>query len=50
MNENEAELLRMIHENENPEQALTIALGVVVTYLRQQGMLTEPPAAAIGAV
>ena len=37
MNENEVELLRMIRENDNPEQAVLIAIDVILGYLTQPG-------------
>lgn len=33
--ENEAELLRMVRENDNPEQAAMIAIETILEYLRQ---------------
>ena len=45
MNENEMELLRMIREHENPEQALLIAVGVILDYLGRPGSSEEPSAA-----
>ena len=44
MNENEMELLRMIREHENPEQALLIAVGVILDYLGRPGSSEEPSA------
>lgn len=37
MNENEKELLRMIREHENPEQAVLIAIDTIMGYLAQHG-------------
>ena len=45
MNENEMELLRMIREHENPEQALLIAVGVILDYLGRPGSSEDPSAA-----
>ena len=35
MTENEATLLNMIRENDNPEQALLIAVGIIADYLKR---------------
>jgi hypothetical protein len=35
MTENEMELIRIIRENDNPEQALTMAVETILTYLKQ---------------
>lgn len=37
MTKNEEELLRMIRENDNPEQAVMTAIDTIVEYLRQHG-------------
>ena len=34
-NENEEELLRMVRENDNPEQAAGTAIDIILEYLRQ---------------
>lgn len=34
---NEEELLRMIRENDNPEQAVMTAIDTILEYLRQHG-------------
>lgn len=33
--QNEAELLNMVRENDNPEQAAIIAIDIILEYLRQ---------------
>ena len=35
MTANEIELINLIRENDNPEQALTVAVEVILTYLKQ---------------
>ena len=35
LRENEEELLNMIRENDNPEQAAMIAIDIILEYLRQ---------------
>lgn len=35
MTNNELELLHIIRENENPEQALNIAIEIILSYLEQ---------------
>ena len=35
MTENEKELLAIIRENENPEQAIVIAIETIISYLTQ---------------
>ena len=37
MTRNEEELMRMIRENDNPEQAVMIAVDTILEYLRQHG-------------
>jgi hypothetical protein len=36
MTENEKELIRMIRENDNPEQALMTATVIILNYLKQR--------------
>lgn len=36
MNENEIELIRIIRENDNQEQALVTAIGIIVGFLKQR--------------
>jgi hypothetical protein len=45
MNENEMELLRLIREHENPEQAVAVAVGIILDYLGRLGSSEEPSAA-----
>ena len=45
MTENEKELLRIIRENDHPEQALMIATSIILDYLKQHGS-SEGQAAA----
>ena len=35
MTNNEIELLNLIRENDNPEQALVIAIKIIISYLTQ---------------
>ena len=37
MTENEMELIRIIRENDNPEQALAVAVETILLYLKQRG-------------
>ena len=37
MTENEKELIRMIRENDNPEQALMTATVIILGFLKQHG-------------
>ena len=45
MKENEIELLNMIRENDNPEQALMTAAVIILGFLKQHGS-SEAQAAA----
>lgn len=45
MSNNEMELIRMIREHDEPDKALTIALEVITSYLKQHGSFEEPVAA-----
>ena len=45
MTENEKELLRIIRENDHPEQALMMATAVILDFLKQLGS-SEAQAAA----
>ena len=47
MTENEKELLRIIHENDNPERALMTATLIVLGYLKQRGSSEEQAAAVL---
>ena len=42
MSESEIELIRMIRENDNPEQALMTAAAIILGYLKQHGSSEEP--------
>ena len=37
MTANEQELIKLIRENDNPEQALVTAVETIILYLRQRG-------------
>lgn len=43
--ENELELLKIIRENDNPEQALMTAAVIILGYLKQHGSSEEQAAA-----
>lgn len=43
-NENEDELLRMVFENDNPEQAVLTAIKVFAAFLEQLEVAPEPQA------
>lgn len=45
MTENEKELIKLIRENDNPEQALMTAAVIILGYLKQHGSSEEPVAA-----
>ena len=45
LTENEEELLRMIRENDNPEQAAMIAIDIISGYLKQRGSFVGRAAA-----
>lgn len=42
MTENEKELLKLIRENDKPEQALMTAVVIVLGYLKQHESFEEP--------
>ena len=42
MTNNEIKLLNMIHENDNPEQALFIAIEIIISCLMQSESSEEP--------
>lgn len=48
-NENEDELLRMVRENDNPEQAAMIAIDIILEYLRQPESFEARAAACLQA-
>lgn len=43
MTDNERELLHIIHHHDNPEQALEIALKIIIEFLEQDESSQEPP-------
>lgn len=45
MNEKEKELIRIIRDNDRPEQALTTAIRIILGFLQQHGSSAEPAAA-----
>lgn len=47
LSENEKELLRLIRENDNPEQALVVALGIISDFLVQYGPSGSQAAACL---
>lgn len=47
MTKNEAELIKLIHENDNPEQALMTAAVIILGCLKQHGSSEEPFPAAL---
>ena len=46
---NEMELINMIRENDNPEQALMAAALVILGYLKQHGSFEEQAAVGLSA-
>ena len=50
LNENNAELLKIIRENDNPVQALMTATLIVLGYLKQHGSSEEQAAADLRAL
>lgn len=46
MTTNEAELLKLIRENDNPEQAMMTAAVIILGFLKQHESSGEPVAAA----
>ena len=49
MNQNEIELIELIRENDNPEQALMTAATIILGFLKQHGS-SEEQAAVVPAV
>jgi hypothetical protein len=41
MSKNEVELINMIRENDNPEQALMVAATIILGFLKQHGSSEE---------
>lgn len=44
MTENEKELIKIIRENDNPEQALMTAAVIILGFLKQHESFVEPSA------
>lgn len=45
MSENETKLLNLIRENDNPSEAVVIAIEIISSYLKRHGSyLKRPPA------
>ena len=47
MTDNEKELIKIIRENDNPEQALMTAAVIILDYLKQLESSSKPSAAAL---
>ena len=47
MSENSVELIKMIRENGNPEQALMAAATIILGFLKQHGSSEEQAAACL---
>lgn len=47
MNENEITLFNMIYENDNPEDAVLVAIKVFAAFLEQLGAVPEPLTACL---
>ena len=47
MTENEKELIKIIRENDNPEQALVTAVETILSYLKQHESSVEQAAAVL---
>ena len=41
MTENEKALINLIRENDNPQQALTMAVDIIILFLKQQKSFEE---------
>ena len=50
MTENEKELIKLIRENDNPEQALMTATLIVLGFLKQHGSSEEQESVALRAL
>ena len=50
MSKNEIELINMIRENDNPEQALMAAAVIILGYLKQHESSEEPSAVDLQAL
>ena len=49
MSENEMELIKLIRENDSPEQALMAAATIILGYLKQHGSFEEQAAVGLSA-
>jgi hypothetical protein len=47
VSENEIELMKLVRENDNPEQAALIAIDIILEYLRQPESFEERAAACL---
>lgn len=47
MCEKEIELFKMVYENDDPEQAVLLAIKVFAAFLEQPGVIPEPQAACL---
>jgi hypothetical protein len=50
MSENEMELIKLIRENDNPDQALMVAATIILGYLKQHGSSEEQVAVGLSAL
>ena len=50
MTPNEAELLKLIKENDNPQQAMMTAAVIILGFLKQHGSSEEPAVVAQAAL
>ena len=50
MTSNEAELLKLVNENDNPEQALLTAIAIILADLKQHESFEVPFPAALPAL
>lgn len=50
MTKNEAELIKLIHENDNPEQALMLAAAIILADLKQHESSAAPSPAVLPAL
>ena len=50
LSENGLELIRIVRENDNPEQALMVAATIILGYLKQHESSEEPASACLPAL
>jgi hypothetical protein len=50
LSENNMELIKLVRENDNPEQALMAAATIIIGYLKQHGSSEEQAAAGLPAL